>query len=63
MGLQYKVSSVWGRIAAMATQHLDNIESLAKEEKIEQILLVLIKVVGNKLDQYVRSQPVCTYFL
>ena len=35
MGLQYDASSIWGTIAAMATQ-LDHVMSLTKKEKLEQ---------------------------
>jgi hypothetical protein len=49
MGLQHEALLAWGTIAAVANQ-LDNIASLTKEEKTEQIVLALIKPVNDKLD-------------
>jgi hypothetical protein len=55
MGLQHEALLAWGTIAAVANQ-LDNVASLTKEEKTEQIVLALIKPVNDKLDWFVKTQ-------
>jgi hypothetical protein len=46
MAQQYKASSVWGAIAAIATQ-LDKVTDLTKSEKLDQMLKMLIKPIDE----------------
>jgi hypothetical protein len=47
MAQQYKASSVWGTIAAIATQLDNKVTDLTKSEKLDQMLKILIKPIDK----------------
>jgi hypothetical protein len=56
MAQQYEVSSsVWGTIAALATQ-LDKITDRTKIEKLDMILEILIKPIDKKMESLIQGQ-------
>jgi hypothetical protein len=55
MAQQYEASSVWGTIAALATQ-LDKINDRTKIEKLDQMLKILIGPIDKKLESLIQGQ-------
>jgi hypothetical protein len=54
MAQAYKASSVWGTIAALATQ-LDKVTDLTKIEKLDHMMRSLIKPIDKKMENLIRG--------
>jgi hypothetical protein len=55
MAQEYEASSVWGTIAALATQ-LDKVTDLTKTEKLDHMVKSLIKPLDEKMENLIRSR-------
>jgi hypothetical protein len=54
MAQHYEASSVWGTIAALATQ-LDKVTELTKTEKLDQMLKMLVKPIDMKMESLFKN--------